>query len=73
MAKTTRTSIFDSLLRKADETLDKAMNDPQKVETTKSKAKQKLGQRMDPDQAAKVVDQAEALLSGWRQRRNRNP
>jgi len=53
------------LFGKAQEELDKLMDDPSKVDKAKSKAEGILGKHMDQQQADEVTNAAEGLLKDW--------
>ncbi|MGI8825908.1 MAG: hypothetical protein ACR2JC_09725 [Chloroflexota bacterium] len=62
MAESNKHEMFDSLLGKGEEALDKFMDDPEKVAKAKRKAESFLGEHMDQEQADKVTSTAEDVL-----------
>lgn len=62
MAESDKHGMFDSLLGKGEEALDKFMEDPEKVAKAKQKAEGLLGKHMDQEQADKVTNAAEDAL-----------
>lgn len=68
MANSEGHGMFDSLLGKGEEALDKFMDDPEKVAKAKQKAEGILGQHMDQEQADKVTDSAEGFLKKFADR-----
>ena len=60
--------MMDSLLGKAEKALDNFLDDPEKVDKAKGKAKDALSKRMDPATTDQVVDKAEELLEEWHTR-----
>lgn len=62
MAKSDKHGMFDSLLGKGEEALDKFLDDPEKVAKAKRKAEGLLAKHMDHEQADQVTNTAEDLL-----------
>jgi hypothetical protein len=57
-----RHAMFDSLLGKGEEVLEKEMSDPQKVAEAKQKADGLLEKHMDQQQAEEITNVAEEAL-----------
>lgn len=68
MADSGKHGMFDSLLGKGEEALDKFMDDPEKVAKAKQKAEGLLGKHMDQEQADKVTNTAEDMLKKFADR-----
>jgi hypothetical protein len=60
--------MFDSLLGKGEEALEKAMSDPQKVEEGRQKADGLLAKHMDQQQADEITNVAEEALQKFADR-----
>lgn len=71
MAESGKHGMFDSILGKGEEALDKFMDDPEKVAKAKQKAEDLLGKHMDQEQADKVTNQAEGALRKFTDRNER--
>lgn len=62
MAESDKHGMFDSLLGKGEEALDKFMDDPEKVAKAKHQADRFLGKHMSHEQADQVTNVAEDVL-----------
>ena len=68
MPESDKHGMFDSLLGKGEEELDKFMDDPEKVAKAKEKAEGYLGEHMDQQQADTITNTAADMLKKFADR-----
>jgi len=70
MTESDKPSMFDSLLGKGEQALDKFMDDPAKVAKARERAEGMLAKHMDPAEADGVTNAAEDILRRFSDRQH---